>query len=84
MNIESKSTVVKVSWGGAQVMLQMESPNLATMLCEHLRHYRNMQPYVHPDNPPSQGKEPGFLADLGRAYYAFLDPQWVDRRSRQP
>ena len=74
MKVEPKDTVVEVSWGGARITLQMENPDLAAALCEHLLHHRNMQPYMNPDNPHSQGKEPGFLADLGRAYYAFLDP----------
>ena len=74
MHVEINDTTVIVHWGGVLVTLQMKSQVQAEALREHLGNYRSMQPYTVPNNSPSRMKEPGFLADVGRAYYGFLDP----------
>ena len=73
MKVEIADVVVTVSWG-VVVTLRMETQAQAKALNEHLQTYRSLQPYRDWENSHSREREPGFLADMGRAYYAFLDP----------
>lgn len=74
MRVEVNNTVVTVHWGGTLVELSLETPARAEALREHLGHYRTMRSYMDPDKSPDLKQEPGFLADLARAYYSFLNP----------
>jgi len=73
MKVKIVDAVVTVSWG-AVVTLRMESRAQARALKEHFQTYKSLQPYRDWEDYHIRGREPGFLADLGRAYYAFLDP----------
>lgn len=74
MRVEVNNTVVIVYWGGVAVRLQMETRSQAKEFREHLEEDRSVQPYMDPNNYHNQMNEPGFLADLARAYYGFLSP----------